>query len=85
MRHKHFVTWNMARNTHIREMRNKHCRTWIMAKKLKNGENEMQTLFDLEYVEKHSKTWKMGKAHSRTWSMARKMKIIENEKQNYRT
>ena len=26
-----------------------HCRTWNMARKLKNVENETQTLFDLEY------------------------------------
>ena len=26
-----------------------HCRTWIMASKLKNVENETQTLYDLEY------------------------------------
>ena len=29
--------------------------TWSMARKLKNVENEKQTLFDLEYGEKHSK------------------------------
>ena len=46
-------------------MRRTHCRTWIRARKLKNGENEMQTLFDLEYGKKHSKTWKMRNAHSR--------------------
>ena len=39
-------------------MRHKHCMTWNMARKLKNVENETQTLFDLEYGEKHSKTWK---------------------------
>jgi hypothetical protein len=29
-----------------------------MTRKLKNMENETQTLFDLEYGGKHSKTWK---------------------------
>jgi hypothetical protein len=39
-----------------------------------------QTLFNLEYGEKNSKTWKMGNAHCRTWDIARKLKIIENGK-----
>ena len=30
-------------------MRNTHCRNWIVARKIKNGENETQTLYDLEY------------------------------------
>jgi hypothetical protein len=42
-----------------------------MARKFKNVENETQTLFDLEYCEKHQKTWKMSNANFRTWSMAR--------------
>ena len=49
-----------------------HYRTWNMARKLKNVENETQTLFDLEYGEKHSKTLKMRNAHNRTYSMGRK-------------
>ena len=57
-----------------------HFRTWNMARELKNVENETQTLFGLEYGEKHSKTWKKGKAHCRTWTIARKLKIMENEK-----
>ena len=61
-------------------MRQKHCLTWNMGRKLKNVENETQTLFGLEYGEKHSKTWKKGKAHCRTWTIARKLKIMENEK-----
>ena len=61
-------------------MRNTHCRNWIVARKLQKLENETQTLFDLEYGEKHSKTWKMRNAHCRTWNMARKLKIMENEK-----
>ena len=61
-------------------MRNSHGSAWNMARKLKNVKNETQTLFDLEYGEKHSKTWIKGKAHFRTLSMARKLKIIENEK-----
>jgi hypothetical protein len=43
-----------------------------MARKLKNVKNETQTLFDLEYGEKHSKTLKMRNAHNRTYSMGRK-------------
>jgi len=39
-----------------------------------------KTLYHLEYIKKHSKTWKMRNEHSRTWSMARKQKIMENEK-----
>ena len=34
-------------------MRNAQCRTCSMATKLKNVENEMQSLYDLEYGEKH--------------------------------
>ena len=52
-----------------------------MERKLKNVKNEMETLFDVEYVQKHSKTWKMRIAHYRTWSMARKLKNMENETQ----
>ena len=51
-----------------------------MGRKLKNVENEIQTLYDLEYGAKHSKILKMRNAHCRTWSMARKLKIMENEK-----
>ena len=55
-----------------------HFRTWNMARELKNVENETQTLFDLEYCEKHSKTWKMRNTNCRTWIMTRKMKNVEN-------
>ena len=34
---------------------------------------------DLEYGEKHSKTWKRRNAHYRTWNMARNNKNVENE------
>jgi hypothetical protein len=40
--------------------------TWNMVKKLKNVENETQILLELEYGEKHSKTWKMRNAQCRT-------------------
>ena len=53
-----------------------------MVRKLKNVENETQTLFGLEYGEKHSKTWKMRNAQCRTWNMAR---ILENVKIEKRT
>ena len=56
------------------------CRKFNMARKLTNEENETQTLYDLDYGEKHSKTCKMTNAHCRTWSMAKKLKIIENAK-----
>jgi hypothetical protein len=36
-------------------MRNKHCSSWILARKLKNVENETQTLYDLEYGENTEK------------------------------
>ena len=48
-----------------------------MARKLKNVKNEKQTLFDLEYGEEHSKTWKTRNPDCRTWSMAIK---LEKEK-----
>jgi hypothetical protein len=48
-----------------------------MARKLKIMENETQTLFDLEYGEKHSETLKMLNAYCRTWNMVRKLKIME--------
>ena len=42
-------------------------------------ENERQTLNDLDYGEKHSKTWKMRNSHSRTWKcVARNDKIKKN-------
>ena len=56
-----------------------HCRTWNMGRKLKNVENETQTLFKLNWKE-HSKAGKLRNAHCKTWSMARKMNIVENEK-----
>ena len=40
--------------TTVKNVKNGKC-TWSMARKLKNVENEKQTLFDLEYGEKHSK------------------------------
>ena len=61
-------------------MKNTHCRTWIMARKLKNVENETETLYGLENFREIQKTWGKKNAHSRTWSIARKQKIIENEK-----
>jgi hypothetical protein len=51
-----------------------------MVRKLKNVENERQTLYDLEYEDKLWNTLKMRNEHYRTWNMARKLKIMENEK-----
>jgi hypothetical protein len=61
-------------------MRNAHCRTLIIPRKLKNVINETQTLYNLKYGEKYSKTCKMKNAHCRTWRMARKRKTMGNEK-----
>ena len=63
------------------ETRNTQCRTCIIARKRKKFQNETQTLCDLEYGQKQSKTWKMRNTHSRTWIMARKLKNVENETQ----
>ena len=39
-------------------MRNAHCRSGNMARKMKNVENETQTMFDLEYSKKTEKPGK---------------------------
>ena len=39
----------MASIIEKRKKENTHCRTWKMARKLKNVENDRQTLYDLEY------------------------------------
>ena len=52
----------------------------IMARKLKNVENKTQTIFNLEYGDKHWESWKMWNAHGRNCNMARKVIIVENEK-----
>ena len=52
-----------------------------MEGKLKIMETETQTLFDLEYGEKHSETWKMLNAYCRTCNISRELKKnVENEK-----
>jgi hypothetical protein len=61
-------------------MRNTHYRTWNIAK-LKKMENETLKLCDLEYVQRHSKTWKMWNTPCRTWNMARKLTNKKNETQ----
>ena len=61
-------------------MRNSHCRTWIVTRKLKNVENEKQTLQEVKYVEKHWKTSKMGNAHCRTSKMDIKLENERNQK-----
>jgi hypothetical protein len=50
-----------------------------MARKLKNVENETQTLYDLEYGKTTGKMWKMSHKQFRTWSMARKLRNEENQ------
>jgi hypothetical protein len=47
---------------------------------MKNVKKETQTLFDLEYGDKHSKKRQKRKTHCRTWNMARKLRLEENEK-----
>ena len=51
-----------------------------MTRKLKNVENETQTLFDMEYGGKNLKLWKFRNAHYRTQIMAKKKENVENEK-----
>ena len=46
-----------------------HTVTWNIVRKLKNVENETQTLFHLEYVEKTEKTWKMRHKNRLNWNM----------------
>jgi hypothetical protein len=58
-------------------MRNTNCRTRTLVAKLKKVENETQTLYILEYCEKHWKTRKMRYTHCRTWNMAWKSVIRE--------
>ena len=51
-----------------------------MARNLKKVDNETQTLYDLEYGEKHSKTWKMRNAHFRNWNMTKKLKNVKKKR-----
>ena len=62
------------------KMKQKHSFTWNVARKLKNVEDETQTLYDLEYGEKNCKTWKMRHKNCFTWIMARKLKSVQKEK-----
>ena len=62
-------------------MRNGQCRTWNMARKLKIVEKETQTLFDLEYREKHSKTWKMRNTNLGPGMWGQTQKNMENKKE----
>ena len=45
--------------------------TWIVERQLTNVKNEKWALYDLEYGEKHWKTWKMRNTHCRKWNMVR--------------
>ena len=83
LRHKHCMTWNIARNTEKGgKMRNILGRTWNMARVLKIMENEKHTLYDVKYGKKKQwKTWKKRKTHCRTNIMARKRKYVKNETQ----
>ena len=68
----------MASNTKKHEkLKKTYCRKRIMARKLKNVENEKQTLQDLEFGEKYSKTYKILNAHCRTCSMVRNTENYE--------
>ena len=82
MRNIHCRTWKRARNTQkLAKWEITTCRTWNMARKMKNVENDTQTLYHLEYGEKYWKWWKMKNAHCRTLNMARKLKswIVRNK------
>ena len=52
----------------------------IWQEAMKNVQNEKHTLQDLEYGEKHLKTWKMTNAHCRNLNIYRKQTNEENEK-----
>ena len=53
-----------------------------MARNLKKVDNETQTLYNLEYGEKHSKTWKMRNAHFRNWNMTKKTETRKKKKRH---
>ena len=72
---------NMARNSEKGE--NEKCTLQdlnLWQETIKNVENETQTVFDLEYGEIHSKSWKMTNMHCRRCNMARNSEQGENEK-----
>ena len=74
MRHKHCRIWNMSRNNQKRgnwQIYNVGPGFWW--ENWKMLKNKTQTLFDIEYAEKHWKKLKMINSHCRTWSMARKL------------
>ena len=81
MRNTHCRTWNVARTSEKRRNEKYTVLDLYYREKRKNLQNETQTLYDLEYGQKQSKTWKMRNTHSRTWIMARKLKNMENETQ----
>ena len=56
-----------------------------MARKMKYVKNETQTLFDLEYGEKHWKGWKMRNAHCMMWNMASNTEKREKWEKHSRT
>ena len=47
----------------------------------KEKKNEKITQKDLEYGEKHWKTWKIRNEHCGTWIMVKKLKNVENDTQ----
>jgi hypothetical protein len=65
MRNAHYKTWNVVKSE-IRGTLDTHTvGVGMWRENLKKLKNETQTLFDLEYGEKHSKTWKMRNKHFR--------------------
>jgi hypothetical protein len=52
IRKAHCKTWNMVRNIKSFKMRNAHCRSWNIGRNLKNVENEIESMYDLEYGKK---------------------------------
>jgi hypothetical protein len=68
----HCRTWNIARNTEkLKKWEIHTLGTGLLRENQQTRKIETQTLFHLEYGEKHSKTWKMRNTHWRTWSMSR--------------
>ena len=81
MRHKHCLTWNMARNTEKGEK----CEVFIVGpgiwrKNWKMKYNEKLAQQDLKYGQKHWKRQKMRQKNSLNQNMAKKLKNVENEK-----
>ena len=82
MRHKHSMTWNMARNTEKVGKRERHtvgpalCVENRKSWKMRNTHCRTWNM-----ARNTEKTWKTRNEHCRIWNMVRKMNIMENERQ----